>query len=83
MPKARSMSDRESGFTLIEMMVALAIFSLAALALIDRISKRVHEGLVRNSIFTANQVLRGFTGTFQTNFSKGFSERATTNSIHR
>ena len=28
------MSDRESGFTLIEMMVALAIFSLAALALI-------------------------------------------------
>jgi general secretion pathway protein I len=31
---AVSMSDREAGFTLIEMLVALAIFSLAALALL-------------------------------------------------
>lgn len=31
---SRSAADRESGFTLIEMLVALAIFSLAALALL-------------------------------------------------
>src|SRR5688572_19323367 len=33
-PGPRSVSPREAGFTLIEMLVALAIFSLAALALL-------------------------------------------------
>ena len=44
------MSSRESGFTLIEMMVALAIFSLAALALI-----RLNAATVRTSADVATR----------------------------
>lgn len=49
---SRSAADRESGFTLIEMLVALAIFSLAALALL-----RLGGATATNSALIREQVI--------------------------
>ena len=49
---------RESGFTLIEMMVALAVFSLAALALIRLESATIRGASLLDSTLTAQMVAR-------------------------
>ncbi len=49
---------RESGFTLIEMMVALAVFSLAALALIRLEGATIRGASILDSTLTAQMVAR-------------------------
>ncbi len=51
-------STRESGFTLIEIMVALAVFSLAALALIRLESATIRGAGLLDSTFVAQMVAR-------------------------
>jgi general secretion pathway protein I len=54
----RRTSTRESGFTLIEIMVALAVFSLAALALIRLESATIRGAGLVDSTFVAQMVAR-------------------------
>lgn len=51
-------SRREAGFTLIEIMVALAVFSLAALALIRLESATIRGATILDSTLTAQIVAR-------------------------
>jgi general secretion pathway protein I len=61
---ANDVSER-NGFTLIEMMVALAVFSLAALALLRLESATIRGAGILDSTLTAQMVARNATGVEQ------------------
>lgn len=56
--RRRHEGGRTSGFTLIEMMVALAVFSLAAMALIRLESATIRGATILDSTLTAQMVAR-------------------------
>ncbi len=64
--KRRTARDRESGFTLLEMMVALAVFSLAALALVRLQSVTLHTAADLDSKAMAQIVARNLMVEVQT-----------------